>query len=95
MTRTERLAAEIKKAYLENKEAIDESISEKGPRGGYNCLIRPGWTHSISGTVTKACNMAGVPVGSWWSGSAPTPSSAIPTLLMERAMKAYNEIFGE
>jgi hypothetical protein len=92
MTRIERLASKIEKIYQTNKAAID-ILPNRGPNGGTNAASIEGWMNYGNGTITKAANMTHMPVMNYWSGSAPTPSSALPAICYEEITKAYNDIF--
>jgi hypothetical protein len=91
-TRTEQLADAIEKIYQANKADID-TLPNHGPNGGRNAATISGWTNYGNGTITRAANMTNMPVMSYWSGSAPTPSSALPEMCYKEITKAYNKIF--
>lgn len=95
MTRTQQLAEELAKLLTPEIIAKIKALPTKGPRGGNNAKTIPGWSHSPNGTISYACNKAGIPTMKFWSGSAPTPSTAIPTCLASVAQALYNKIFTE
>lgn len=97
MTRTQQLAEKLDELY-ESDPAIQleiKNLSRTGPRGGHNARHIEGWHPSSSGTVTKAANLSKyIPTLHFWSGSARTPSTAIPSCIFYQAATAKKEIFG-
>jgi hypothetical protein len=91
-TRTEKLAELIKKIVEAHKSEI-ENLPTRTPHGGANAKNIKGWSHSPNGTITRACNLAGVLVLDYWSGCNPTPASAIPTCILEEVKEAYVNVF--
>lgn len=91
-TRTELLVDLAREIYRIHQNEI-ESLQTRGPRSGSNARNIPGWVQSPNGTITKACNLSNIPVLPWWSGSAPTPSGAIPSCCALELKCAYNKIF--
>ena len=94
MTRTQELAKSIQKIYEVNKKAID-SLPTKGPNGGTNAATIVGWENYRNGTITRAANMTDMPVMNFWSGSAPTPSSALPDMCYDEIINEYKRIFNK
>ena len=92
LTRTEKLSQAIQEIYEANKIAI-KNLDTKGPNGGTNAANISGWINHGNGTITKAANESQMPVLNYWSGSAPTPSSAIPACVYNDCVKAYDRIF--
>lgn len=92
MTRTEKLAKKISKIYTKNGEEIAQ-LETSGPRGGNNARTIEGWANIGNGTITRAVKLAGVPTMKYWSGSAPTASTALPACILEDCYDAYYEIF--
>ena len=92
MTRTEKLAQEIQKIY-ESKKAIIEDLDRQTPLGGSNAKNIIGWDNPHNGTITRAANMTDMPVLPYWSGSNPTPASAIPKCVLASVEQAYDAIF--
>lgn len=91
-TRTERLAQELA-LIAERHENEISALSYRGPRGGRNAKHIPGWRCMGNHAITRAAGLAGVPQMSYWSGSAPTPSTAIPACMADEALEAYKLIF--
>jgi hypothetical protein len=92
MTRTQNLTNQIKAIYLSKQDQVS-ALPRTGPNGGSNAAYIDGWTHSPNGTISKACGLAGVPLMPLWSGSLPTPSTAIPSCMYDDVMAAYTAIF--
>ena len=91
-TRTQKLAKEIDKIYKANKTKID-ALPNRGPQGGINAANIPGWSNYGNGAITRAANIASIPTMRYWSGSAPTPSTALPSCVYDEITAAYNRIF--
>ena len=91
-TRTEKLTVKCNDIYAKHKSEID-SLDRHGPLGGQNAAGIPGWCNHGNGTITRACNMSNMPVLPYWSGSLPTPSSAIPLCAMAELLTGYKDIF--
>jgi len=89
MSRTQQLAKEIQELIKGKK----FSLEWRGPLGGTNARLIEGWSQPTNGTISKACKMAGVPTMNWWSGSLPTPTTAIPTQLVGPTYELYLKIF--
>jgi len=66
-------------------------LSYKGPKGGRNARNIDGWSRSTA-NITRA---GGLPTLKWWDGSAPTPSTGIPTCCADEADVAEKEVFGK
>jgi len=92
MTRTEQLTNAINDIVRNHQAEIDE-LPTRGPNGGTNARNIDGWSHSPDGTITRAANLSECPVMNYWEGSLPTPSSAIPTCIIDEVREAYNRIF--
>lgn len=92
MNRTMQLAEKIKKIEANHSEEI-KALNRRGVKGGTNALYIDGWIHSPSGTITRAAHIAKLPTMPYWSGSAPTPSTAIPRCVYADVCAAYAEIF--
>ena len=88
MTRTDQLHNKLVDIATQHKMEISQ-LSHTGPKGGHNALYIPGWSRSTA-NVSRA---AGLPMMKLWDGSAPTPSTAIPTCCYEEALAAEKEIF--
>lgn len=91
-TRTQKLSAKFNEIYTKYKKEID-ALPRRGPRGGTNAAHITGWVAIGNGTITKAANQSKMPTLNYWSGSHPTPSSAIPYVAHVDMMHAYNAIF--
>ena len=83
------------KLIAENHAVEIALLPRKGPSGGSNAANIPGWVLSPNGTVSKAAKLANVPTLSHWSGSLPTPSTAIPGCIALECRLAYESIFGK
>jgi hypothetical protein len=92
MNRIEKLSIEIEKIILKNKKALS-ALEFKSPRGGHNARFIQGWKNCGNAAVTRAAKIAQCPTLNYWSGSAPTPSTAIPFCISEKIFKKYSEIF--
>ncbi len=93
-TKTERLAAEIKKISDANKKQILE-LPVIGPKGGTNARFIRGWKPTYNPTITRACKMAGLLLLDYWGGKFPTPQQAMPNCIWLEVHRAYNRIFKE
>jgi hypothetical protein len=94
MTRTEKLAEEIRKIAIKRTPEMAQDLIFRGPRGGRNAARIYGWHCTGNSTISKAARMAGnLPMMNWWHGSAPTPSKAIPECCAGEIIDAYNRIF--
>ena len=87
MNKTEALAKKVKECWDALPKSKVENIKYIGPRGGKNARYVEGWVHLGDQTLTKACNMAGIPAMFYWSGSATTPATSIPQCLVEEMLK--------
>jgi len=83
MNKTQELANKLENIW-ENISDDEKKLSFYGPRGGRNARFIPGWICVGNQTITKACIIAGIPIMNYWSGSAPTPSTAIPKILYDK-----------
>jgi hypothetical protein len=90
MTRTEELARVLTDIYRTHKAECDK-LQTSGAKGGHNARTIPGWSRSTA-NITRA---GGLPMMRWWDGSAPTPSTAIPTCCRDEAYEAERRIFGD
>jgi hypothetical protein len=87
-TNKTKLASIILKNAWKDLPVKQKKLEHCGPRGGKNSRYIPGWSHSPSSTVTKACHLAGIPTMDYWADFInPTPSTAIPTVLLKVAQK--------
>lgn len=93
-SRLDKLVIEIRSMYEANWVDID-NLPTLTERGGRNARNISGWSHSPNGTVTKAARIAGCPVLPYWSGSAPTPASAIPSCIWREAIEACQKIYNK
>lgn len=93
MTRTQQLAVKIQAIYMTHKAEID-MLPHYGPRGGCNACGIQGWVNLGNGTITKAALKTDMPVKNWWSGSMPTPSSAVPMCASWDILAAHKQVFG-
>ena len=92
-TKTQQLAQRIQQILKDKKSEI-KATPTHGPRGGTrNARTIPGWENCGNSTITRAANIAGAPSKSYWSGSAPTPSTAFPSCIIAAMYAAYHEIF--
>ena len=94
MTKTERLAEELVKIKAKHEKEI-AALAYRGPRGGRNAKYLPGCRCLGNHAITQAAGLARVPQMSYWSGSAPTPSTAFPACMADEAVEAYKLIFME
>lgn len=95
MTKTQKLTNAIVRNISVYKNEI-EKLERRGPRGGCNARNIAGWGRSPHVTITKALLQSGENlVLNWWDGSNPTPSSAIPTCLVDLCKREYERIFGK
>jgi hypothetical protein len=93
-TKTVRLAKIIQDIYEQNKIKID-ALPIKGPLGGHNAKFIEGWKNLGNGTITKSVNMTSLPTLNYWSGSNPTPSTAIPKCVYDKIKAAYDKVFNK
>ena len=97
MTRMQQLTQEITKIVEKNRNTI-RSLETSGPNGGNNAATIDGWAHSPSRTITRAANMVDVDLLitlPYWSGSNPTPATAIPVCIYNEVVDAYCKIFNK
>lgn len=92
MNKTQLLSKELEKIYAAHANEI-KKLSYTGPRGGHNAANIPGWSVLGIHAVTRAAKLANLPTLSAWSGSNPTPSTAIPACIRWEARNAYIRIF--
>ncbi len=93
-TRTEQLTRVARAVFLKHADAI-HNLPVRGPSGGKNALYIKGWSQSPNCTITRAVNLAGGSVLPYWTGTGPTPASAIPTVVLPALQKASHHIFGD
>ena len=89
MTKTEK-RTEWLKTKKEEIEAAIRRPREENKKGGTNCFSLKGWSGGGYGYWLWAFSEAGIacPSRNYWSGSAPTPSTAIPFAVSEILWKA-------
>jgi len=92
MTRTEKLAAKIKKIYSRYESEI-AALPTTGPMGGKNARHIPGWNVSPNGVITRAVNLKHLPTLPFWSGGRPSPQAAIPECVAWECLVEYRKIF--
>lgn len=93
MTRLQQLAIKIDDIYQAHKAEID-ALSRSGPKGGTNAAYISGWVAPGITAISRAANMSKhMPTLNYWSGSNPTPSTAIPLCAFKDMSLAYNKIF--
>lgn len=93
MNKTQKLTNAIVRNLSVYRHEI-ETLERRGPRGGRNAKSIQGWSRSPHVTITKAINQSGENlVMNWWDGSNPTPSSAIPSCIVELCKSEYQRIF--
>ena len=86
------LMADVEALYAAHQESID-ALPTVSPRGGVNGRTIPGWAQSPCSAVSKAARKLGLPYMKWWSGSAPTPSIAVPACIVRELEAAYNRLY--
>ena len=92
MNRLEQLTAEVTAIYTAHKTEISQ-LDRRGPNGGRNARFIKGWTRSPHQTITRAVNLAGKVSLNLWDGSAPTPSTAIPSCVVDSCWLSYRIIY--
>ena len=92
MNRTQQLSSRISEIAANHSTEI-KSLSKRGPQGGSNAKAIEGWSALGNHAISRAARLAGVPCMSYWSGSSPTPSTAIPSCIAKESLAAYREIF--
>lgn len=92
-TKTQQLTCAIQAIFVANRAEID-SLATTGKNGGTNAARIEGGSNYHNGTITRAANMSNMPVLDYWSGSAPTPSSALPACVQSEVLGEFNRIFG-
>jgi len=74
----------VQEAWFDSNLNSTFNPNRSGPKGGHNARLIPGWSRSPSWLISRACRLVGVPTISWWDGSNPTPTRAVPTILLEK-----------
>ena len=92
--RFQSLMADVEALYAAHRETID-ALPTVSPRGGVNGRTIPGWVPSPCSAVSKAVRKLGLPYMKWWSGSAPTPSIAVPACIARELEAAYNRRYAK
>jgi hypothetical protein len=91
-TKTQKLAGKLAE-IAENHATEIAELEYRGPRGGQNAKTIPGWSRSTNNITRAAGLIQGFPRMNWWDGSAPTPSTGIPTCCAAEAYAAEKNIF--
>jgi hypothetical protein len=92
--RYEQLAIALADIYTKHADEI-ASIPREGAKGGANARSIEGWTPSPSTSVSKIVRREGWAHMNYWSGSNPTPSTAIPACIYDEVLVAYNRLYKE
>jgi hypothetical protein len=94
MSKMKILAGDISKVFIHHKATI-KGLPSQGPKGGSNAKFIKGWKPSPNQTITKAFHIAGLNTLNYWSGTAPTPSQAIPECMYNDCCNLYKAVFNK